>query len=88
MFIIEVSFMEGHCEWVKENVFNNSHIGVNTQCKSTVLQSKRALENREYMEARSKAQWALWLNMAAVISYLMMMIFFIGLIVAVIFSVT
>ena len=40
------------------------------------------------MEARSSAQWSLWLNMAAIISYLALMILGVGLIVAVLSSVT
>ena len=39
------------------------------------------------MEARSSAQWSLWLNMAAIISYLALMILRVGLIVAVLSSV-
>ena len=38
------------------------------------LQSRRAKLTEQYKEARSNAQWSLWLNMAALISYLTFMI--------------
>ena len=40
---------------------------------SNPLQSASARQRGEYAEARSKAQWALWLNVAAFISYLALM---------------
>ena len=49
----------------------------------TVLytQSVSARQCGDYSKARSKAQWSLWLNVAALISYLVLMMLGIGLVI-------
>ena len=49
-------------------------------------QSKSAKQRGEYMEARTKSQWSLWLNVSALISYLALMILGVGLLLVVLLT--
>ena len=53
---------------------------------SLSCQSKSAKQRGEYMEARTKSQWSLWLNVSALISYLALMILGVGLLLVVLLT--
>lgn len=50
------------------------------------MQSASARQDGEYIEARRKAQWSLWLNTAAVVSYLFVMMLGIAIVLGVLFG--
>ena len=50
------------------------------------LQAAKARYRGQYAEARSKAQWSLWLNVTALVSYIVLMMLAIGIILAVVFT--